>query len=597
MASEVEVETGQVANEDRRKGLRRYGWRRLGTRLANGLGIHIFSSLTRRIVILNLAALIALVSGILYLNQFRAGLIDARVESLLTQGEIIAGAISASATADTNFTTIDPDRLLELQVGETIAPADDSLQALDFPINPEKIAPILRRLISPTKTRARIYDRDGLLIVDSRHLYSRGQILRFDLPPPSVGEPSWLQRIWRSVKVWMQSTELPTYQELGSAEGKGYPEVETALSGSPASIVRITEKGEMIVSVAIPIQRFRAVLGALLLSTQGGDIDAIVSAERTAIFRVFLVAAAVTVMLSILLAGTIAAPLRRLAAAAKRVRRGGTARAEIPDFSDREDEIGNLSQALRSMTSALYGRIDAIEQFAADVSHELKNPLTSLRSAVETLPLVRDDKARKRLLGVIQHDVRRLDRLISDISDASRLDAELARADAAPVDIARLAGTVVALANEVRRDDDAPIELTVKPSNGGADNAFVVPGHDSRLAQVINNLIDNARSFSPANGTVRMSVARRGDDVEIVVEDDGPGIRAENTDRVFERFYTDRPEGDDFGNNSGLGLSISKQIVDAHGGTIRARNRRERKPGSDEEVVAGARMVVRLPAK
>lgn len=596
MASDVDADPGRQASEERPQGARRTGWRRLGTRLANGLGIHIFSSLTRRIVILNLAALIALVSGILYLNQFRAGLIDARVESLLTQGEIIAGAISASATADTNITTIDPDQLLELQVGETIAPADDNLQALDFPINPEKVAPIMRRLISPTKTRARIYDRDGLLIVDSRHLYSRGQILRFDLPPPSAGEPGWFERIWRSVKVWMRSSELPTYRELGSAEGKGYPEVETALSGSPASIVRITEKGEMIVSVAIPIQRFRAVLGALLLSTQGGDIDAIVSAERTAIFRVFLVAAMVTVMLSILLAGTIAAPLRRLAAAAKRVRRGGTARAEIPDFSDREDEIGNLSQALRSMTSALYDRIDAIEQFAADVSHELKNPLTSLRSAVETLPLARNDKARKRLLGVIQHDVRRLDRLISDISDASRLDAELARADAAPVDIAQLAEAVVALANEVRRDGDAPIELTVEPSQRGAA-AFVVPGHDSRLAQVLNNLIDNARSFSPPGGTVRLTVTRRANDVEIIVDDDGPGIRAENTDRVFERFYTDRPEGDDFGNNSGLGLSISKQIVDAHGGMIRARNRLRKKPGIDGETIAGARMVVRLPAQ
>ena len=598
MAIEADSETGHAAKARPQQGARRRGWRRLLSRLASGFGIHIFSSLTRRIVILNLAALVALVSGILYLNQFRAGLIDARVESLLTQGEIIAGAISASATIDTDINTIDPDRLLQLQVGETITPADDSLTALDFPINPEKVTPILRRLISPTKTRARIYDPDGALIVDSRLLYSRGQILRFDLPPPKTGEENWFERMWSSLKVWMRSTELPTYHELGGTEGKSYPEVETALSGSPASIVRVTEKGEMIVLVAVPIQRFRAVLGALLLSTQGGDIDAIVSAERMAIFRVFLVAAAVTVMLSILLAGTIAAPLRRLAAAAKRIRRGVTTRPEIPDFSDREDEIGNLSQALRNMTSSLYDRIDAIEQFAADVAHELKNPLTSLRSAVETLPLAKTESARERLLSVIEHDVRRLDRLISDISDASRLDAELARADAQSVDIGELAEAVTTLANEVRREGDPEIELTIAADGKGGQNALKVAGHDSRLAQVLNNLIDNARSFSPPDGKVRISVGRKNGMVEIIVDDDGPGIQAEDTNRVFERFYTDRPEGDEFGNNSGLGLSISQQIVEAHGGTIRARNRAGKSDKAPQNAaVEGARMIVRLPAQ
>ncbi|MBB4303567.1 two-component system sensor histidine kinase ChvG [Rhodobium orientis] len=596
----IDAETGAAAPEapQEKRGLKRRLrlWRHISARIARGLGVHVFSNLTRRIVILNLFGLLALVSGILYLNQFRAGLIDARVESLLTQGEIIAGAIATSSTADSDTMTVDPERLLELQVGETITPAEDTLQALDFPINPEKIAPILRRLITPTKTRARIYDRDGILILDSRHLYSRGQVLRFDLPPASDGEAGWFGRFWQSLLFWIRSRELPAYQELTGADGRNYPEVDTALSGSPASIVRVNDKGEMIVSVAVPIQRFRAVLGSLLLSTQGGDIDAIVSAERMAIFRVFLVASIVMLVLSVLLASTIAAPLRRLAAAAKRVRRGVSARQQIPDFSDRQDEIGNLSQALRNMTNALYNRIDAIEQFAADVAHELKNPLTSLRSAVETLPLAKKPEARERLLQVIEHDVRRLDRLISDISDASRLDAELSRIDAEPFDMAELARAVVHMAGQVRHEGEPAVALIVNEPKPAMKGAFIVTGHDGRLAQVLNNLIDNAKSFSPKGGTVRVILSRKEEMVEIAVEDDGPGIRAETTDRIFERFYTDRPDTDAFGNNSGLGLSISKQIVEAYGGTIRARNRTTSDPATGETRIAGARMVVRLPA-
>ncbi|MCC2112373.1 MAG: stimulus-sensing domain-containing protein, partial [Hyphomicrobiales bacterium] len=344
----------------------------------------------------------------------------ARVESLMTQGEIIAGAIAASATVETDAITIDPDRLLEMQAGESIAPFEEQLQSLDFPINPERVARILRRLISPTKTRARLYDRDGVLVVDSRHLYSRGQILRFDLPPPGTPGPTIWERGWQMLQLWLRRSDMPLYQELGGANGRGYPEVVEALDGNAKSIVRVNDKGELIVSVAVPIQRFRAIVGTLLLSTQGGDIDAIIAAERTDILRVFMVAVAVTLVLSILLASTIAGPVRRLAAAAERVRRSVRARAEIPDFGQRPDEIGHLSQALRDMTNALYRRIEAIESFAADVAHELKNPLTSLRSAVETLPLAKSESAHRRLIDIIQHDVRRLDRLISDISDASR---------------------------------------------------------------------------------------------------------------------------------------------------------------------------------
>jgi two-component system sensor histidine kinase ChvG len=552
-----------------------------------------FSSLTRRIVFLNVAGLLALSIGINFLSEFRAGLIDARVQSLLVQGQIIAGAIAASATVETDSSlTIDPDKLLELHPGESYGPSEEALYGIDFPINPERVAPVLRRLVSPTKTRARIYDRDGVLLVDSRNLFGRGDVLRFDLPPPNAEKPGLFERAFIGLRRWLGRGDLPLYHELGALNGRGYPEVAQALNGQNASIVRISERGDVIVSVAVPVQRFRAVRGALMLSTQGADIDDMVEAERLAILKVFLVATAVMVVLSILLAGTIAEPVRRLADAAESVRHRIRSRVEIPDFTRRRDEIGHLSGTLRDMTNALYSRIEAIESFAADVAHELKNPLTSMRSAVETLPVARTEESRGRLLSIIQHDVQRLDRLISDISDASRLDAELQRQEAAPVDLTKLLNTLVAVANEVKRDDS--VKVTLRFEGGGA-GAFEVPGHDSRLGQVVDNLIENARSFSPPGGTVRVVCRRLKNNIEILVDDDGPGVRPDAFEKVFERFYTDRPH-QGFGQNSGLGLSISKQIVDAHGGAIWVENRPGPPDEQGEATVAGARFIVRLPA-
>jgi two-component system sensor histidine kinase ChvG len=551
-----------------------------------------FSSLTRRIVSLNIAGLLALVASILYLSQFRAGLIDARAQSLLVQAEIIAGAIAASATVETNTITIDPDRLADLKPGETYG-LPDELSGLDFPINPERVAPVLRRLISPTKTRARIYDRDGALILDSRSLYGRGDVMRFELPPPSVEKPGLVQRTMIAIRTWLNRGDLPLYTELGPENGNGYQEVAHSLTGQKSSMVRVNDLGEVIVSVAVPVQRFRAIHGSLMLSTQGDDIDQMVTAERLAILKVGGVASAVMIVLSLALASTIAGPVRRLADSAERVRRRIRTRVEIPDFTGRRDEIGHLSGALRDMTVALYNRIEAIEMFAADVAHELKNPLTSLRSAVETLPLARSENSRARLLAVIEHDVKRLDRLISDISDASRLDAELQRQDMAPVDLRRLLTALAAVANETRRGNNIAVELRFE--GRGPLDTFSVPGHDSRLGQVVSNLLSNAQSFSEAGGKVRITCRRIRSNVEITVDDDGPGIREDALSRIFERFYTDRPH-QGFGQNSGLGLSISKQIVEAHGGKIWAENRAGPAGADGETTVAGARFVVRLPA-
>ncbi|HXL66701.1 MAG TPA: sensor histidine kinase [Xanthobacteraceae bacterium] len=586
----------EAALDERGANGSRYGIARIGgllLRIWQFFIVQSFSSLTRRIVFLNVAGLLALSIGITFLSQFRAGLIDARVQSLLVQGQIIAGAIAASATVETDSSiTIDPDKLLELHPGESYGPSEDALYGFDFPINPERVAPVLRRLVSPTKTRARIYDRDGVLLVDSRSLFGRGDVLRFDLPAPNAEKPGLLERVFIAARRWLGRGDLPLYRELGPANGRGYPEVGQALNGQNASMVRIDDRGDVIVSVAVPVQRFRAVRGALMLSTQGADIDDMVEAERLAILKVFLVAAGVMVVLSILLAGTIAEPVRRLADAAESVRRRIRSRVEIPDFTRRRDEIGHLSGTLRDMTNAMYSRIEAIESFAADVAHELKNPLTSLRSAVETLPLARSDESRGRLLSIIQHDVKRLDRLISDISDASRLDAELQREEAAPVDFAKLLSTLVTVANEVKRDDGVSVKLRFE---GVGSRAFLVPGHDSRLGQVVDNLIENARSFSPPGGTVRITCRRLKNIVEIIVDDDGPGVRPDALDKVFERFYTDRPH-QGFGQNSGLGLSISKQIVEAHGGAIWVENRAGPLDADGAPTVVGARFVVRLPA-
>ena len=565
------------------------------------------SPLARRIVFLNLGGLAALLVGFLYFNQFREGLIDARVQSLQVQGEIIAAAIAASATVETDSIAIDPEKLLNLSPGESYGLADETAPSLEFSINPERVGPVLHRLASPTRTRARIYDRDGYLLLDSLSLTSRSNIMRYNLPPPAQeGSPSLWVRMGEGLRRFAGQSSLPLYEDIGISNGKAYPEVARALAGGEQSIVRVDSKGETIVSIAVPIQRFRAVRGALLLSTQGDDIDKIIVSERAAIVRIFLVSAAIMMLLSYFIAGTIAEPIRRLAEAAERVRRGTKARREIPDFTTRSDEIGHLSGALRDMTKALYDRIEAIERFAADVAHELKNPLTSLRSAVETLPVARTPDARQRLLSIIAHDVRRLDRLISDISDASRLDAELARDDVGLVDLTRLLDAVVAVANLVNEPGAIWVELVIA-RHGTADDRhrtdFTILGHDSRLGQVFNNLVDNARSFSAPGGSVRVLLrpakeyTAQGhvrDGFEIIIDDDGPGIPADAFERIFERFYTDRPD-QGFGQNSGLGLSISRQIIEVHGGHISALNR-VGPPGADGVIpVLGARFLVFLP--
>jgi len=341
----------------------------------------------------------------------------------------------------------------------------------------------------------------------------------------------------------------------------------------------VDDQNRLVLSVAVPVQGVRAIYGALLVSTEGGDIDDILRQERTTLFEVVLVAFLVMLFSSLYLAGTIAEPVKRLAAAADQVRSGIGGRSDIPNFPERNDEIGDLADSLKSMTAGLYDRIDAIESFAADVAHELKNPLTSLASAVEMFSRAKDDESRARLLNIVRGDVKRIDRLITDISDASRLDAELSRETKEPVALSRLLATII----EVYRmtDTQHPVDYVLHDE---LPPGAVVRGRDERLGQVFRNLIDNAVSFSPDNGKVIVTARKYDAVARVTVEDEGPGIPPDNLESIFERFYTERPS-DTFGRNSGLGLSIARQIIEGAGGRIYAENRDG----------GGARLVVDLP--
>lgn len=580
----------------RKRGIRafmRWCWRRAGQHLCyfclrgrNMFEQILFSSLTRRIVILNLAALCALVAAILYLNRFRDGLIEAKMESLRIQGRIIAGAIAASATVDTGMVYVQP------RPG-AVPGRGDMVETWYFPIDSERVALILRRVISPAVTRAVIYDRDVNVLLDSRRLYSDGRISSYNLPPVAEEKTGLLRRLYEWGHHLVFGTDSMPYIGSRNIANQVHKEVAAAMLGNVVTAQSRDRQGALIVSVAVPIQRYHAVLGVLLLSTAGSDIEEIVRAERHSIVKIFSVVALTMLVLSLLLASTVATPLRRLSDAAQRVRFGTKSRVKIPDYSARRDEIGHLSVSIGQMTDALYARIEAIESFAADVSHELKNPLTSLRSAVEALPLARSDESRQVLMDIIGHDVRRLDRLITDIAGASRLDAELAREEARPVNLEKLLGNLVRAAKEVRKNRrQAVIDFTSEQLTGS--RSYRVRGYELRLGQVFSNLVENARSFIPAaGGRIHIHMKQADGFILITVEDNGPGIKAENIDRIFERFYTDRPGNEAFGQNSGLGLSISRQIIEAHNGTLTAENIFAQ---NDEQHCRGACFIIKLPA-
>ncbi|HAH08675.1 MAG TPA: histidine kinase [Alphaproteobacteria bacterium] len=508
-----------------------------------------FNSVLARILMINTAVLIIVATMVLVTIAVRNPLIEERMQSLLIQGRIVAEIIADRATLDSETPAIDVD----------------------------KAEAAMRLAVNPTNTRARLFSNTGEPLADTRHLLARNQVSVDELPAPGRTQTweSAIRRFWNRLFETSAGRDLAMYEEGPEVAGQAFEEVSAVLNGDdPEPQLRQNATGDLIVSVAVPIRRTVSVRAVLMLSTEAGDLDAIRQEQWQTVVLVFGLGVLILVVLSYLLAWMIASPIRSLAVAADRVRRGEADVTEIPQSSWTPAEINALANSFRTMTAGLTDRLDTIENFAADVAHEIKNPLTSLRSAIETLGRADDENKRQKLMGLIQNDVRRIDRLISDISEASRLDAELSRERASPFDLSHLLQTVMSL----YQDQDPPLPVSFQFDMSQWVGPATVLGREGALAQVFRNVLDNAISFSPKGGRIAVTMGRRQapsgrTEVVVSIEDEGPGIPPESVERIFERFYTHRPAAHGFGKNSGLGLSISKQIVEQHGGTIAAANR------------------------
>ena len=522
------------------------------------------SPLARKIITFNLLAILILVAGVLFLNPFRDSLVIQRERGLVIEAELISEVFEANL------------RLTTAQAGASAFDAEDTLAALD--------------LTSPADVF--VFATDGAVVATTVGM-ERSAV------PPIAGLQTddrttlitdLLNGAWEGMSSLIAPVENATPEV--SPEDQARALVEAALGGETQVRTGHDANGNTIFTVATPIIVNGQAVGAVALTSEAGEIDKLVRNEREQVLQMFVIAILVSVGLSLVLASTIANPLSDLAAAAeigqdKNSRRLAPGRVRIPDLTARPDEIGRLSGALRGMVAALYDRIDGNEQFAADVAHEIKNPLASLRSAIGTLRLVKKDEQRNKLLDVIEHDVRRLDRLVSDISNASRLDSELVKEEEETFNLLKMVhGLSDHLANEAH---EKGIEfITDLPKD-----PIILEGLESRLAQVFVNLITNAISFCEDGDAIRVWVRKRETRVLVVVEDTGPGFPEAALTKVFNRFYSERPAGH-FGNNSGLGLAISKQIVEAHGGVIWAENIRPTDADAMSEPL-GARFVVGLP--
>ncbi len=545
--------------------------------------------LTLQILAVNVMAPLVLVLGLLYMGQYRDNLIRAELETLKAQSQLFAGAIAEAS----------------------IRPVEQGKPFLFAkPVEIETMVPelarrMVRRLGETTDSRTRLFSEDGRLIGDSDMLKFQNRTYGPHLPPARLREDKWtLARVMRFIgyrlgEILPNNHRLPLYPEAVSSSKLigDFPDAAVAVDGHVSATAWQDRTGRIVLTSAAPVRKMKQIMGVVMLVRDGDEIEAALAQVRFEVLTVFLGSLSVTIFLSLYLAGIIGRPLKRLARAAEGIRQGKGRQVEIPDLSHRHDEIGELSAALRAMTQALWDRMDTIERFAADVAHEIKNPLTSLRSAVETAAVVKNEKDKDKLMEIIQHDVVRLDRLISDISNASRLDAELSRDAMGAVDLRHLLQRLVdgkktpiersGLKNNFtgRSGEEMPAIKLLCP---GTDPVFVA-GNEVRLAQVFENLISNALSFSPENGTVTITVHPEKNHVAVTVDDEGPGIPDNKLEAIFERFYSERPKHEAYGRHSGLGLSIARQIVASHRGRIWAENRRHA-----DGAVAGARFHVIL---
>ena len=536
----------------------------LNTRRRRGFVSLNRSPLARKIITFNLMALIVLVAGVLYLNPFRDSLVFQRERGFVVEAGLIADVLEARMLASGAADLSD-----SAKISETLANLDLPVGVEIFVFDgTENLVATAQGRANPESTPATELEKD-----------TRSTLIT-----------GFLNSVWESVSGLLAGGG--DSESDNNSETMARALVPGASAGNPQIKTGRDPAGNTIFSVATPVMWDGAPIGVIAVTSPAGEIDYLVRTEREQVLQMFVIAILVSIGLSLVLASTIANPLADLAAAAelgrdRDARKITPGRIRIPDLTARPDEIGRLSVALRGMVAALYDRIDANEQFAADVAHEIKNPLASLRSAVGTLRIIKKDEQRGKLLDVVEHDVRRLDRLVSDISNASRLDSELVKEEEESFNLMQ----TVANINEYLGQDAT--SKGVELISDLPPEPIIIYGLEARLAQVFVNLITNAISFCEEGDAIRVWARRRENRILVVVEDTGPGIPDQALHKVFNRFYSERPEAH-YGNNSGLGLSISKQIIEAHGGVIWAENIRPTEMDITSEPL-GARFVVGLP--
>jgi len=508
-----------------------------------------------------------LVVGLLYVDRYRISLIESEVGSLSAQAENFAAALGEAAT----------NNRLNNENSLNRARADQ----------------IIRRLAKNTKTQLVLISRDRTILSDSRLLLEPGGLVQIEeLPPPATFPNIFTRNLLNMFDkfTFLFFSNLKTLNIAGEVITYPTPnlwsQIDQTFEGQKLFHVGISKGSVDKISVAVPVQRYKQVLGALILNFNPLAINESVFLVRLQILQISMIALVITIFLSIYLAKTIAQPINKLVKTANNVSQGLSREYSILNLSKRDDEIGELAKALQDMTDSLWTRMDLVEQFSADVAHEIKNPLTSIKSAIETAVKIDDANQRKTLMKIVMEDVNRLDRLITDISELSRVDAELSKANLLEVNLSQTLKSFEQLYNQTVADKGSKLLITLhKP------NSFFVMGIEDRLVQVLRNLVENAQSFSPPHGTIRIDVHKIGNKVQIIVEDNGPGIAPESLDRIFQRFYQDRQRKEEFGNHSGLGLNICEQIVELHNGKIWAENITQK-----NNQILGARFIVEFPS-
>ena len=516
------------------------------------------SPLLLRLLTLNILALFFLLGGLFSIDRYQQTLQENEYIKLEDEGRILAQAIGRTILPTEGFKS---QVIITAEAQETIS-----------------------YLLSKSRVRIRLFSYQGDLLADSeRSVGFQTRVRSTELP--SMIEKNFLRIFFEKIYSYVslliiKTSKISLYEENTLQQAEDYEEVLKALYGEETRLLRQLESGKILFGVALPVQSYKKVTGAILLTFDSTKIESQLKDFRFEVFKIFFIALFLTICVSIYLSANIVKPIRKLANATKNINPSDGRKISVPQFSDRKDEINELAISMKEMLNSIWNRMDAIENFAADVAHEIKNPLTSLKSAVEVAKNTKNKAQLKELSKIISQDIQRLDRLVTDISDASRLDAELSREGMKKINIKKILEETVNFYNREKK------KILF---NFNKDSNFSVYGNEQRLSQVFNNLIDNALSFNINNKKIEIFLKSRKDNLFIEINDYGPGIRINNFNKIFERFYTERPADEKFGQHSGLGLSIVKQILDVHQGLIKVENRF----GKNKKII-GAKFIIIL---